>query len=171
LSGEGNRLTLYLTVPSTRSALLRAKLLTFLLPAVLVGLSTDLLVSWSIGLPIGVVACTAIAVPLAIIPCIALPVLGSTWELNLNLAVEGTVQALLQEEAAITPKRILLLNLTLVLFALIFLIVWKLPPMLAITALLFLDIAILALLFQWSGRYLRQLTGQQPAEGTLASPW
>ncbi|TMD00367.1 MAG: hypothetical protein E6J11_05580 [Chloroflexi bacterium] len=101
--------------------------------------------------------CTAIAVPLAIIPCIALPVLGSTWELNLDLAVEGTVQALLQEEAAITPKRILLLNLTLVLFALLFLIVWKLPPMLAIAALLFLDIAILALLFQWSRIYLRQL--------------
>ena len=157
VSSEGNRLTLYLTAPSSRSALLRAKLLTFLLPAVLVGLSTDLLVSWSIGLPIGVVACTAIAVPLAIIPCIALPVLGSTWELNLDLAVEGTVQALLQEEAAITPKRILLLNLTLVLFALLFLIVWKLPPMLAIAVLLFLDIAILALLFQWSRIYLRQL--------------
>jgi len=157
ISSEGNRLTLYLTAPSTRSALLRAKLLTFLLPAVLVGLSTDLLVSWSIGLPIGVVACTAIAVPLAIIPCIALPVLGSTWELNLDLAVEGTVQALLQEEVAITPKRILLLNLTLVLFALLFFIVWKLPPMLAIAVLLFLDIAILALLFQWSRIYLRQL--------------
>jgi len=157
VSSEGNRLTLYLTAPSSRSALLRAKLLTFLLPAVLVGLSTDLLVSWSIGLPIGVVACTAIAVPLAIIPCIALPVLGSTWELNLDLAVEGTVQALLQEEVAITPKRILLLNLTLVLFALLFFIVWKLPPMLAIAVLLFLDIAILALLFQWSRIYLRQL--------------
>jgi len=76
---------------------------------------------------------------------------------NLDLTVEGTVQALLQEEAAITPKRILLLNLTLVLFALLFLIVWKLPPMLAIAVLLFLDIAILALLFQWSRIYLRQL--------------
>jgi hypothetical protein len=157
ISGEGNRLTLYLSAPSTIATLLRAKLLTFLLPAMLVGLATDLLIGWSIGLPIGIAVYTTIAVVLAIIPCIALPVLGSTWELNLNLAVEGSVQALLQEEAAITPKRMLLLNLTLVLFALSFLIVWKFPPVLAIIALLSFDIAILAPLLQWSRTYLHQL--------------
>jgi hypothetical protein len=51
----------------------------------------------------------------------------------------------------------LLLNLTLVLFALSFLTVWKFPPVLAIIALLLLDIAVLALMLQWSRRYLYQL--------------
>lgn len=157
LSGEGNRLSLYLTAPLTSTAILRAKLFTFLLPTMVVGLATDLLVGWSMGFSMITTAYSAIVVALIILACIVLPVLGSAWDIHLNLAVEGTIQMVLQEETAITLKRVLLLNLSLVLLALSFLLVWKFPPLFAITALSLLDLAILPGMLQFSRVYLRYL--------------
>jgi hypothetical protein len=71
--------------------------------------------------------------------------------------VEGTIQMALQEEAAVTLKRVLLLNLSLVLFALSFLLVWKFPPLLAITTLSLLDLAMLSGMLQFSRVYMRYL--------------
>lgn len=102
-------------------------------------------------------AYSAIVVALIILACIALPVLGSAWEIHLNLAVEGTIQMVLQEETAITLKRVLLLNLSLVLLALSLLLVWKSPPLPVITALSLLDLAMLPGMLQFSRVYLRYL--------------
>jgi hypothetical protein len=81
----------------------------------------------------------------------------SFLEENLNFAVEGAIQTIFQEEVAVSPKRVLLVYLSLVLFAASLLILWKLPPTLAIATLLSIDIAILAIMLQWSKIYLRQL--------------
>ncbi|TME00222.1 MAG: hypothetical protein E6I80_26485 [Chloroflexi bacterium] len=64
---------------------------------------------------------------------------------------------MLQEEAAISPKRLLLVYLSLVLFAASLLILWKLPPLLAIATLLLLDVTIMIVMLHWSRTYLRHL--------------
>ncbi|HEY6406922.1 MAG TPA: hypothetical protein VIY29_05585 [Ktedonobacteraceae bacterium] len=157
LSGEGNRLSLYLTAPFSSADMLRAKLMTFLFPTMVVGLATDLFLSWRIGLPLAITVYSAVAVVLIIVGCIALPVLGSMWEENLNLPIEGTIQIIFQEEVAISLKRLLLVYLSLVLCAVSLLMLWKLPPMLALAALLLLDIAVLTVMLHWSKMYLRRL--------------
>jgi len=157
ISGEGNHLSLYLAAPFDFAALLRAKLLVFLLPVLSEGLAIDFIVSWRLGLTIGAIGFSAIAVALVIIGCTALPVWGGIWDENLNLAVEGGIQMMMQEEAAITPRRLVLLNLSLLLFAASLLLVWKLPPMLAITALFLLNALILPTTLLVSQRYLRHL--------------
>jgi len=75
----------------------------------------------------------------------------------LNLPVEGAIQVMLQEEAAISPKRLLLVYLSLVVFAGTLLILWKLPPRLAIATLLLLDVTIMIVMLHWSRTYLRHL--------------
>ena len=64
---------------------------------------------------------------------------------------------MLQEEAAISPKRLLLVYLSLVVFAGTLLILWKLPPRLAIATLLLLDVTIMIVMLHWSRTYLRHL--------------
>jgi hypothetical protein len=157
ISGEGNRLSLYLTAPFSSAAIFLAKLATFILPATMAGLATDLFLSWRIGLPLTAIVYNTIAIVLVISGCIAPPVLGSIWEENLNLPVEGTIQIILQEEAAVSPKRLLLVYLSVLLLAVSLLILWKLPPILALATLLSLDITIVAAMLQLSRTYLRQL--------------
>lgn len=157
ISGEGNRLQLYLTAPFTYAVLLRAKLYLYLIPVLCEGLLIDLMLGWRYGLTISALAFTLLLVALAMIGCISIAVLGSVWDENLELAVEGSMQILMQEEAAITPKRLLLFNLSGLFYLLSFWLAWKLPPLLAIALLFLLNVVLLTALPSVAAKYLRSL--------------
>jgi hypothetical protein len=129
----------------------------FLLPVLVEGLAIDLILGWRLGLTISEIGFAAVAIILVIIACTALSVWGSIWDEDLNLAVEGTVQMMLQEEAAITPRRLGLLNLSLLLFAALLLVAYKLPPILALIVLLLFDGLVVTMMLHLSEAHLRRL--------------
>ncbi len=135
LSGETNRLTLYLTAPFEFSQIIRAKLMLFLFPIVIEGLLITLLLSWLVRLPLNSLGFALVAVLCMITATVMLPVLGSVWDEDLEATVEGSMQAILQEEAPVSPKRIGLLNLSVLLFTGMFLVLWQLPPFFALLSL------------------------------------
>lgn len=63
----------------------------------------------------------------------------------------------MQEELPITPRRLQLLGLTLLLFSLMLFLAWKLPLLLALPALALLDGAIILLMWRLSLIYLSRL--------------
>ncbi len=80
---------------------------------------------------------------------------NSAWDEDLNLTVEGAAQALLMEEVAASPRRIWLFNLAVVLFALMFLVLWKLPAGLALVALALIDSSIAVGMWRFGLFHLR----------------
>lgn len=158
-SSEGNRLTLYLVAPFSLAEILRAKLMVFLLPVLLEGLTIGLFLSWRLGLTLSSMSFATMAIILVILGCTALPVWGSVWDEDLNLMVEGAMQTLMQEEAAITRKRLALLNLSMVLLAASFLLIWKLPALFALLTLILLDGVVLMTMWYFGRTQLRRLRG------------
>lgn len=134
ISGEANRLTLYLTAPLKFTQIIRAKLVLFLFPVLVEGLLVTLFLSWQIGLSVNQLGFALIAVFCIITASVALPVLGSIWDEDLEVIVEGRMQAILQEEAPISPKRMGLLNLSILLFVGMLVILWKTPPFFALVS-------------------------------------
>jgi hypothetical protein len=157
LSSEGSRLALYLVLPRGIPSFLRARLCSFLFPALLVGLPATLLLDLWTGLsPLDL--CTALLlVILALSGYTTFTVLGSALDEDLALPIEDRAQALMQEELPITPHRLRLLSLTIALLAALFLLTWKLPLLLALPALALLDGAIALLMWRLSTAYLAQL--------------
>jgi hypothetical protein len=157
IGGEGNRLTLYLTAPFTIAEILRAKLTVFLAPVLLAGLAITLLLGRWIGLSAYEVGYAASAVALIVVGDTALLVWGSVWDEDLDVVLEGAMQTLLHEEAPITTRRLWLLNMSLLLLVVGLTLVWKLPAVLALPALVVLDGVVLAVAWRFSCAYLRRL--------------
>jgi hypothetical protein len=157
ISGEGNRLALYLTAPFDLLSILRAKLALFLLPVLFEELIIALFLSWRFGLALSQVGFVVAAAALIVIGCTTLLVLGSVWDLDLNLAIEGAVEAILQEEAPVSPRRMALFNLCLLLFVAMFLLLWKLPPVPALVTLIALDLALVIGMQHLSCKHLQRL--------------
>ncbi len=157
ISSEGNRLALYLVTPRGAPAFVRARLVSFLLPALLVGLPSALLIGLEIGLaPVSLFAALALTL-LMLLGYTCFIVLGSALGTNLTIVVEGRMQALMQEELPITPRRLQLLALTVALFAAILWLAWRLPLLLALPALTLLDVMILLAMWRMSLMYLARL--------------
>ncbi len=135
ISGEANRLTLYLIAPLKLSQIIRAKLVLFLLPVLTEGLLITLLLSWLVRLPLSQLGFALVAVLCTITATVALPVLGSVLDEDLEATVEGGMQAILQEEAPVSPKRIGLLNISVVLFVGMIVLLWKVPMIFALVIL------------------------------------
>ncbi|MFQ5594153.1 MAG: hypothetical protein ACE5HA_08385 [Anaerolineae bacterium] len=157
IGSEGNRLALYLTAPFEMGEILRAKLALFLVPILLMGLTITLLLGRGTGLTGNELGFSVIAVVLILIGDTALIVLGSAWDEDLDLALEGAMQTLLHEEAPITVRRLWLLNLSLLLLVVGLTLVWKLPAVLALPALVLLDGVVLVVAWRFSNTYLRRL--------------
>lgn len=167
-SGEGNRLTLYLTAPFSLSQLLRGRLTLFLLPTLLEGLLIGCFLAWRLELPINQTGFVISAIMLMITGILTFLVWGSTWDEDLNIAVEGIMETLMQEEAPVTPKRMWLLNMGVGLLAGMFLLVWKLPPLWTIVSLVLLDAGIMLGMRQFGYIQLRVGTvgaGEEMEEG------
>lgn len=150
ISGEANRLTLYLSAPLDFANVLRSKLLLFVLPILIQGLAVALFLAWRFALASGQTGFALVAMALMIVGTLTLFVWGSAWDEDLSLVVEGMTQTMLQEETPITPRRMWLLNLGLVTFAAMVLLLWKFPPVLALTALAILDAAIVLSMWHFS---------------------
>lgn len=131
-----------MSAPFELGALLRAKLTLFVLPVLVEGLAVGFFLSWRFGLSLGQVRFTLNAIVLMVVGTLVMFVWGSAWDEDLSQAVEGAMQTVLQEEAPITPRRMWLLNLGIVFFVGMLLLLWKYPPMLALTALVLLDVGI-----------------------------
>ncbi len=157
ISSEGSRLALYLIAPHGVSAFVRARLLSFLLPALLVGLLAALLLGLARCLaPLSLLA--ALCLVLLLLPgYTCFTVLGSALDTNLAIVVEDRMQALMQEEMPITPRRLQLLGLTVMLFAAMLWLTWKLPLVLALPALTLLDVTIVLAMWRLSLAYLARL--------------
>jgi hypothetical protein len=144
ISGEANRLILYLSAPLALSDLLRAKLLLFVLPILIQGLALALFLAWRFALAPDQVGFALVVTALLVVGTLPLFVWGSAWDEDLSLVVEGATQTILQEETPITPRRMWLLTLGSASFAGMVLLLWKFPPELALTALVVFDAAITA---------------------------
>lgn len=158
LGSEGVRLALYLVAPLEPAAFLRARLCSYLLPALLIGwFSVPLLGIWTgLSLPAFLLALTLLTLILA--GFITLAVLGSTLDADLTRGAEESMDILLLEEFPITTRRLQLLGLTRLLFGIMLLICWKLPTPTALFALVCLDILLLTVGLRAGTRYLTRLS-------------
>ena len=158
ISSEGNRLALYLTIPLGVSSFLRARLCSFLLPALLIGCSSALLLGLWTHLSLLDLGLALLLALLALIGYTIFTVLGSALDEDLSLAIEDRAQALMQEELPITPRRMQLLSLSVALLALCFLLISKTPPPVALPILTSIDIVIALLMWHLSTIYLARLS-------------
>jgi hypothetical protein len=157
VSSEGVRLNYYLVAPPGIATYLRARLAVFLIPALLIGLPLSLVFSWWIGLPVMALAQAILMVILILIGYTTFIVWGSAWDQDLNLASEGMMQVLTEEELPFTPRRLQLLGLSLLLIAGMLLLVWKLPLLLSMPVLVLLDGMLMAVGWRFSCSHLRGL--------------
>ncbi len=146
IAGEGNRMILYLAAPVRPEQYLRAKYWLFALPVGGAALLLALLLNWQARLAPADLAAALPAVALVVGGNIGILVWGSAWDEDLSAAVEGPLQAFLQEEAPITPRRLLVLGLGVIFQVLAVGILLALPwpwslPALAVWCLLALSAA------------------------------
>ncbi len=156
ISGEANRLMLYLSAPLDLSRLLWAKLALFVLPVLVEALAVGLLLAWRFGLTLGQAMFALFAMVLMVVGTLVVFVWGSAWDEDLGQTVEGAMQTMLQEEAPMTPRRMWLLNLGVVSFVGMLLLLWKLPAVLGLVAVVLFDAGIIAGMWRFScGRLWR----------------
>jgi hypothetical protein len=157
VSSEGSRLVYYLVTTTSFKAYLRSRLLVFLIAALLVGLTISFVLSWWIRLSIIELAQTLILVCLIAIAYTTFCVCGSAWDEDLNLVSEGMMPVIAQEELPFTTRRLQLLGLSFLLIGMVFLLVWKLPVPLSMTALMLLDTIVLISGWRFSNAQIQGL--------------
>lgn len=145
---EGNRLTLLLTAPISLARVVWAKFTSFVVPFSITAAATAAGLALAIGFGGESALRLAIAVVLMLIGIAALFVLGSVFDIDLDLEVEGGLQGLMQEEAPLTPVRLVLTAFgTLLLSAELFLLS-RVPYTIACAAFLVIDAVLLTAGFQ-----------------------
>ena len=142
ISSEGARISYYLLVPFNIATYLRARLVVFLLSILSIGLVVSILLAWELHLSFFDGAIATLLMALLLVGYTTCIVWGSTFDLDINQVAEGAMQHLMLEELPVTPRRLQLLGLSILLLAGMILLVLKLPLVLAIFALLLLDGAV-----------------------------
>jgi hypothetical protein len=171
ISSEGARLNLYLAAPPGIAAYLRARLVVFLIPMLSIGLALSLVFAWWTGLTAFETVLATLTIALVLIGYTTFIVWGSAWDEDLSLTAEGMMQVLMQEELPVTPRRLQLLGMSLLLIAAMFLLVWKLPGLPSMSALALVDGTVLAAGWRLSNAHLRGLVaGEGDLQGPLAGP-
>lgn len=148
IGGEVNRLTLYLTAPLDMGRFLRARLLQFLSLSVSIGLIASFFATWQLHLSSAQVVGVIGAMILLVIGILVVLVWGSVWDEDINLAVEGTLQTLMQEEGPMTPRRMALFNLGLATFVGMVVVLWKVPMMGALPVLMVVDVGLVVVMWR-----------------------
>jgi len=157
IGSEGARLALYLVAPFNLAAFLRARLCSYLLPALLIGWLTAMLLSIEVSLSFLALLLALALVGLILTGYVALTVLGSALDADLTQVAEDKMQILMLEELPITPRRLQLLSLTLLVFGAMLLLCWKLPVPGALLALVGLDALVIVVGGRVSRVYLARL--------------
>jgi hypothetical protein len=116
IGSEANRLTLFVTLPGGWGRFLLAKLKVFWFLTVLPGVIYTALIGFVGGLSMSEIGLAALVAGLALTAIVGTTTLVSTWDADMNLAIENAMQAFMIEEAPLTARRLWLLsaNLTLV---------------------------------------------------------
>ncbi len=139
ISSEGARMSYYLLAPFNMARFLRARLVSFLLPVLSIGLTVCLVLSWRQRLSFYDAGVAALLMALLLVGYTLFIVWGSAFDLDINQVAGGTMQTLMLEELPVTPRRMQLLGLSMLLLAGMVLLIVKLPVVLAILALVLLD--------------------------------
>lgn len=139
ISSEGARISYYQLAPLTMAAFLRARLGSFLLPALSIGLLVCLILSLWLRLSFYDAGLAALLIALLLTGYTSFIVMGSAFDLDSNQVAEGAMQTLMLEELPITSRRLQLLGLSLLLLTGMVLLIVKLPVMVAIGVLTPLD--------------------------------
>jgi hypothetical protein len=139
ISSEGARMSYYLLAPFNMARFLRARLVSFLLPVLFIGLAVCLVLSWWQRLSLYEAGLAALLMALLLVGYTLFIVWGSAFDLDNNQVTEGAMQTLMLEELPVTPRRMQLLGLSMLLLAGMVLLIVKLPVVLAILALVLLD--------------------------------
>jgi hypothetical protein len=105
---EGNRLALLLTIPIRRSDIVRAKMTAFVVPMSTVAVATSAWLSLATGLDLLLALHVCLAVLLMVVGISAVFVLGSVFDVDLDLEIQGGLQGLLYEETPFSPVRLAL---------------------------------------------------------------
>jgi hypothetical protein len=145
IGGEGARLTLYLTAPFAPAKFLRARLGSYLLPGLLIGWLSALLLNVWMRLNLLALLLALALLSLILVGYVALTVLGSVLDADLTQVAEDAMQILMLEEMPMTPRRLQLLGVTILHFGMMLLFCWKLPMPGAFLALVGLDVLLLVI--------------------------
>jgi hypothetical protein len=159
ISGEGARLALYLVAPFDLAVYVRARLLSFLCPALLTGWLSAIFLGIEIHLNVFSLLASLALTSLLLSGYVAFTVLGSALDADLAQIAEDSMQALILEEFPGTPRRLQLLGLTILLFGGMLALCWKLPLLAALLALAALDAGLLLVGWRVSKAYLARLEG------------
>ena len=106
ISSEGARISYYLLAPISMAAFLRARLASFLLPALSIGLIVCLVLSLWQRLPFYDAGLAFLLMALLLTGYTSFIVLGSAFDLDSTQVAEGAMQTLMLEELPITPRRL-----------------------------------------------------------------
>lgn len=157
IGGEGERLSLWLLAPTGPGDLLRAKLAVFLLPLLIqAAIMGGLIGIWTGLSTTSIVGALALTSLMVTGPAWFL-ILGSSFDLRLDLPLESGLPTTLHEHAPVTPQRLWLLNLSLLMTGLMVVAVWKLPLAGAAFALVIIDAVIAVTTWRAAFRHLLRL--------------
>lgn len=157
IGGEGDRFTLYLIMPIQLKDVLIAKLIVFLTPALLFSLATSLVLSAVLALTVVQTLLVTFSAIFLVCTSVTFLVLGSAWDEDLDLSIEGFMQAILYEELPASPRRLMLFNAALVFHAALLLLVAFLPLWLSPIILAFISGFVLFTLLSSSSSYITKL--------------
>ncbi|NOK60215.1 MAG: hypothetical protein GFH27_549281n392 [Chloroflexi bacterium AL-W] len=122
---EGNRLALYLTAPLDYATLLWAKMIAFGLPLLILGYLMLLCMGVWIQLNSEALLQVGLLFTVLLAGITTLFVCGSAIDVNLHLGIEGATQILLYEGSPVTPQRLALASLAVLLVTAQLVIVWQ----------------------------------------------
>lgn len=127
LSGEGARVALYLTAPLRMDNLLRAKLVSVLLPVMLIGWIALAVMAAGMSMSTVELLLALGITTLFLIGVTGFVVWAGVADVDLNALPHGTAEMLVQEELPITPRRLQLLGAGFAVLAVGIALLWWLP--------------------------------------------
>jgi hypothetical protein len=127
--GEGNRLALLLLAPVDGAAILWVKFSGVVPLLLFEGLALSLILGLWRRMPPGDLLFASAVMALIIVGVTGLITWGSAWDINLDLPIEESAQALIHERMPSTPCRIVFLTLACMLAAALLIVFWRLPPL------------------------------------------
>lgn len=158
IGAEGERLGLWILAPTSLRALLLAKLGVHGLPLLFQGVVMVTVIGVWIGMSALELAAALVLVPLLIAGPVTFLVLVSASDIRLDVPLESGMPTTLHEHMPHSPRRLWLVNGTILLVATGTILVWWLPPIAAILLLVVLDATVAKVCWTTGHRALRSLT-------------
>ncbi len=134
LGSEGSRLLHLLTAPMSLGALLRAKLLAFLLPLLAAGGAAVVALAAAGGLSAAETGLALAATGLVFTIVAVVITLGSAWDVDLDLEIEPGLRGYVQETAPLSAPRMTVFALACLAAAASLWLLWQLPAVYALAA-------------------------------------